>query len=56
MKDLSGQKNRINVMIAHRIRTIMYTDCIFLFEEGKIIENGTHEELIDFQGLCNVMW
>jgi len=41
MKDISGQKNRINLLIAHRISTIMHADCIFLLEEGKIIENGT---------------
>jgi len=56
LKEISGQKNRINVMIAHRLSTIMHADCIYVLEKGKIIEQGKHEDLLDTKGLYFAMW
>jgi ATP-binding cassette subfamily B protein len=56
LKEISGQKNRINVMIAHRLSTIMHADCIYVLEKGKIIEQGKHEDLLDTKGLYYAMW
>jgi ABC-type multidrug transport system fused ATPase/permease subunit len=39
-------KGRTTVVIAHRLSTIMKADCIFVIENGKIIESGTHAELV----------
>lgn len=39
-----------SIVIAHRLSTIMNSDVIFVLESGKIIERGTHEELINFKG------
>ncbi|NOU47040.1 MAG: ATP-binding cassette domain-containing protein [Bacteroidales bacterium] len=39
-------KNRTSIIIAHRLSTIRSVDCIFVLENGKIIEQGTHDELI----------
>lgn len=44
-KKLFTQKDRTIVMISHRMSTIERADKIYLFEEGKMIESGTHAEL-----------
>jgi len=51
-----SDKNRITVLIAHRLSTVMHADKIFVLEQGKIIEQGKHEELIVERGLYYAMW
>ncbi|PIF33189.1 ATP-binding cassette subfamily B protein [Flavobacterium sp. 9] len=51
-----SDKNRITVLIAHRLSTVMHADKIFVLEQGKIIEQGKHEDLIAEKGLYYAMW
>ncbi|PSL48335.1 ATP-binding cassette, subfamily B, MsbA [Chitinophaga niastensis] len=44
-------KNRTSLIIAHRLSTIQNADLIIVLEKGKIIEQGTHQELIEKKGL-----
>lgn len=43
-------KNRTSVVIAHRLSTIQNADLIVVMEDGKIIEQGTHQELLELKG------
>jgi ATP-binding cassette, subfamily B, bacterial len=55
IRSISDQ-NRITVLIAHRLSTIMHADKIFVLEQGKIIEQGKHDDLLLEKGLYYAMW
>ncbi|WP_445713430.1 ABC transporter ATP-binding protein [Flavobacterium sp.] len=55
IRSISDQ-NRITVLIAHRLSTIMHADTIFVLEQGKIIEQGKHDDLVVEKGLYYAMW
>lgn len=44
-------KNRTSIVIAHRLSTIKNADLICVFHEGEIVERGTHEELLQRNGI-----
>lgn len=43
-------KGKIEIIIAHRLSTIKECDNIIVLENGKIIEQGTNQELLDKKG------
>jgi ATP-binding cassette subfamily B protein len=51
-----SDSNRITVLIAHRLSTIMHADKIFVLEQGKIVEQGKHNDLLQEKGLYYAMW
>jgi ABC-type methionine transport system ATPase subunit len=44
-------KGRTTIAIAHRLSTIKTADCIYVFQNGVVIEHGTHDELMAMGGL-----
>lgn len=49
-------ENRTSIIIAHRLSTIQNADKIVVLEHGKIVETGTHHELIQKQGIYNSLY
>lgn len=49
-------QNRTTLVIAHRLSTLSRMDRILVFEEGKIVEEGSHKMLMDKKGLYFKMW
>ncbi|HEV8604669.1 MAG TPA: ABC transporter ATP-binding protein [Tepidisphaeraceae bacterium] len=43
-------ENRTTFIVAHRLSTILRADCILVIDQGKIVERGTHRQLINLDG------
>ncbi|MDP4000917.1 MAG: ABC transporter ATP-binding protein [bacterium] len=46
----------ITVLIAHRLSTVAHADVIYVLEKGKIVEKGSHDELLELKGLYAALW
>ncbi len=56
IKNITAKREHITVMIAHRLSTIMHADRIYVLEKGRIIETGSHQSLLEDNGLYYAMW
>ena len=49
-------KGKTVIMIAHRLSSITEADCIYVLQNGEIIESGTHSELVEKNSVFAKMW
>ena len=49
-------KDRTTIVIAHRLSTIRHSDSIIVLDDGKVIESGTHEELLANNSQYSKLW
>jgi ATP-binding cassette subfamily B protein len=56
IENLPDNDKRITILIAHRLSTIMNCNRIYVLENGKIVEQGNHTELLENKGLYFAMW
>jgi len=49
-------QNRTTIAIAHRLSTVRNADCIYVMDKGKLVEQGTHEELLAQQAIYAMLW
>lgn len=53
---LNLRQNRTNVIVSHRVSTIRRADRIFVFDRGRLKEEGTHESLISLGGIYGALY
>ena len=49
-------KDRTTIVIAHRLSTIRHSDSIIVLDDGKVVESGTHEELLANNSQYSKLW
>lgn len=49
-------KGRTSLIIAHRLSTVRHADCIYVLDRGRIAESGTHDLLLQHNGLYAGLW
>jgi len=49
-------QDKTTLVIAHRLSTLLHMDRILVFDQGKIVEDGTHAALLAAEGLYKALW
>jgi len=49
-------QGKTTIVIAHRLSTLLHMDRILVFDMGKIVEDGTHTELLAMNGIYKTLW
>jgi ATP-binding cassette subfamily B (MDR/TAP) protein 1 len=52
---MKASRKRTTIMIAHRLTSVQRADRILVFDQGRIVEEGRHEELMKGRGISEQM-
>ena len=56
IREVAARQDVITILIAHRLSTVMHADRIFVLERGRVVESGSHVDLLEQKGLYYAMW
>jgi ATP-binding cassette subfamily B protein len=56
IRGITASRDVITLMIAHRLSTVLSADRIYVLEQGRIVESGRHDQLLEQMGLYYAMW
>ncbi|MBV8828386.1 MAG: ABC transporter ATP-binding protein [Acidobacteriaceae bacterium] len=56
IRDVAQRSDVITILIAHRLSTVLHADRIYVLEKGRIVEEGSHSELVAETGLYYALW
>jgi ATP-binding cassette subfamily B protein len=56
IRELSARRDFVTILIAHRLSTLSHAKWIYVLDQGRIVESGTHETLLHKQGLYSRLW
>ena len=54
--ELQASKAQTTIIIAHRLSTIRNADKIFVIDGGQVVQEGSHDELLESGGLYAFLW
>jgi ATP-binding cassette, subfamily B, bacterial len=56
IREVGERADVMTILIAHRLSTVLHAERICVLERGKIVEQGTHSELVAETGLYYALW